>query len=118
MGHFLWTWCQFFLHTTLKHNIQYSLYISLYISLYTIIEFQFENINNYIKWIKGRKFHRAIVFRQIIPYKRKEGYYIYFEDNAGVTVNPGSCKQNQPWSCQHGPGSISSRRWLWNIELV
>ena len=56
--------------------------------------------------------HWAIVVRQRMLYRRKEGYYIYFEDNAGVTVNPCSCKQNQPWSCQHGPGSISPRRWL------
>ena len=47
-----------------------------------------------------------------MPYGRKEGYYIYFEDNAGVIINPGSYKQNQPWSCQHGSGSISPRRWL------
>ena len=78
----------------------------------TIIEFQFENRNNYIKWIKERMLHRAIVVRQRMLYGRKEGYYIYFEDNAGVTVNPCSWKQNQPWSCQNGPGSISPRRWL------
>ena len=27
-------------------------------------------------------------------------------------ANLGSCKQNQPWSCQHEPRSISSRWWL------
>ena len=58
----------------------------------TIIEFQNENRNNYIKWIKWWKLHRAIVVRQRMLYRRKEGYYIYFEDNAGVTVNPGSFK--------------------------
>jgi large subunit ribosomal protein L23e len=30
----------------------------------------------------------AVVVRQRKPYRRKEGYYIYFEDNAGVIVNP------------------------------
>ena len=30
----------------------------------------------------------AVVIRQRKPWRRKEGTYIYFEDNAGVTVNP------------------------------
>ena len=47
-----------------------------------------------------------------MTYRKKIGYYIYFEDNVGVMVNPGSCKQNQHWSCQHGPGNISPCRWL------
>ena len=35
-----------------------------------------------------KKVHPAVVVRQRMPYRRKEGYYIYFEDNAGVIVNP------------------------------
>jgi hypothetical protein len=30
----------------------------------------------------------AVVIRQRKPWRRKEGVYIYFEDNAGVIVNP------------------------------
>ena len=30
----------------------------------------------------------AIVIRQRKPWRRKEGTFIYFEDNAGVIVNP------------------------------
>jgi ribosomal protein L14 len=30
----------------------------------------------------------AVVIRQRKPFRRKEGVYIYFEDNAGVIVNP------------------------------
>ncbi len=35
-----------------------------------------------------KKIHPTIVVRQRMPYIRKEGYHIYFEDNAGVIVNP------------------------------
>ena len=30
----------------------------------------------------------AVIVRQRKSYRRKEGYYLYFEDNAGVIVNP------------------------------
>jgi large subunit ribosomal protein L23e len=30
----------------------------------------------------------AVIVRQRKPWRRKEGTYIYFEDNAGVIVNP------------------------------
>lgn len=30
----------------------------------------------------------AVVIRQRKPWRRKEGSFIYFEDNAGVIVNP------------------------------
>jgi large subunit ribosomal protein L23e len=29
-----------------------------------------------------------VVIRQRKPFRRREGYYIYFEDNAGVIINP------------------------------
>jgi large subunit ribosomal protein L23e len=32
--------------------------------------------------------HQAVVIRQRKPFRRREGYYIYFEDNAGVIINP------------------------------
>ena len=35
-----------------------------------------------------KKVMPAIVVRQRMPFRRKEGYYLYFEDNAGVIVNP------------------------------
>ena len=31
--------------------------------------------------------HPAVVIRQRKPYRRKDGVFIYFEDNAGVIVN-------------------------------
>merc|ERR1712149_159640 len=31
--------------------------------------------------------HPAVVIRQRKPYRRKDGIFIYFEDNAGVIVN-------------------------------
>ncbi|KAI8112708.1 hypothetical protein M9434_004029 [Picochlorum sp. BPE23] len=34
-----------------------------------------------------KKVHSAIVVRQRKPWRRKDGTYIYFEDNAGVIVN-------------------------------
>ena len=30
----------------------------------------------------------AVIVRQRKPYRRREGYFLYFEDNAGVIVNP------------------------------
>mmetsp|Transcript_8102 Transcript_8102/g.9199 ORF Transcript_8102/g.9199 Transcript_8102/m.9199 type:complete len:141 (-) Transcript_8102:64-486(-) len=35
-----------------------------------------------------KKVHPCVVVRQRMPFRRKEGYYLYFEDNAGVIVNP------------------------------
>ena len=35
-----------------------------------------------------KKVHPAVIVRQRMPFRRKEGYYLYFEDNAGVIVNP------------------------------
>ncbi len=37
----------------------------------------------------------AVVIRQRKPFRRKNGVFIYFEDNAGVIVNPkGEMKGN------------------------
>jgi hypothetical protein len=39
-----------------------------------------------------------VVVRQRKPWRRKEGTFIYFEDNAGVIVNPkGEMKGEQQW---------------------
>eukprot|EP00894_Picocystis_sp_ML_P002851 jgi/Pico_ML_1/53368/g3929.t1 len=35
-----------------------------------------------------KKVMPAVVIRQRKPWRRKEGLYVYFEDNAGVIVNP------------------------------
>ncbi|KAK7684658.1 60S ribosomal protein L23A [Cerrena zonata] len=35
-----------------------------------------------------KKVMPAIVVRQARPWRRKDGIYLYFEDNAGVIVNP------------------------------
>ena len=40
----------------------------------------------------------AIVVRQRKPWRRREGIFIYFEDNAGVIVNP---KGEMKGACAH-----------------
>jgi len=35
-----------------------------------------------------KKVHPAIVIRQRKPWRRRDGVFLYFEDNAGVIVNP------------------------------
>ncbi|KAJ3121831.1 60S ribosomal protein L23 [Nowakowskiella sp. JEL0407] len=35
-----------------------------------------------------KKVHPAVVIRQRKPWRRRDGVYLYFEDNAGVIVNP------------------------------
>jgi large subunit ribosomal protein L23e len=42
-----------------------------------------------------------VVVRQRKPWRRKEGTYIYFEDNAGVIVNPKGEMKGE----MHGPGT-------------
>lgn len=34
-----------------------------------------------------KKIMRAVIVRQRKPWRRREGYYVYFQDNAGVIVN-------------------------------
>jgi hypothetical protein len=44
----------------------------------------------------------AVIIRQRKPWRRKEGTYIYFEDNAGVIVNPkGEMKGERRSTAQH-----------------
>ena len=40
----------------------------------------------------------AVVVRQRKPWRRKDGVFIYFEDNAGVIVNPKGEMKGAPWS--------------------
>lgn len=35
-----------------------------------------------------KKIHPAVVVRQRKPWRRRDGVFLYFEDNAGVIVNP------------------------------
>ncbi|KAI1506378.1 60S ribosomal protein L23 [Biscogniauxia marginata] len=35
-----------------------------------------------------KKVHPAVIVRQSKPWKRNDGVFLYFEDNAGVIVNP------------------------------
>ena len=35
-----------------------------------------------------KKVHPAVVVRQRKPWRRRDGVFLYFEDNAGVIVNP------------------------------
>jgi hypothetical protein len=58
----------------------------------------------------------AVVIRQRKPWRRKEGTVIYFEDNAGVIVNPkgemkGGCEGISALPSQRGPLPVSSRAW-------
>lgn len=34
-----------------------------------------------------KKIMRAVIVRQRKPWRRRDGYYVYFQDNAGVIVN-------------------------------
>ncbi|KAL7009358.1 60S ribosomal protein L23A [Cystobasidiomycetes sp. EMM_F5] len=43
-----------------------------------------------------KKVHPAIVVRQRKAWRRKDGVYLYFEDNAGVIVNPKGEMKGQP----------------------
>ena len=44
----------------------------------------------------------AVVVRQRKPWRRKDGVFIYFEDNAGVIVNPkGEMKGELIVDCRH-----------------
>jgi len=47
-----------------------------------------------------KKVHPAVIIRQRKPWRRKDGVFIYFEDNAGVIVNP---KGEMKGSAINGP---------------
>lgn len=41
----------------------------------------------------------AVVIRQRKPWRRKDGVFIYFEDNAGVIVNPKGEMKGKSLNC-------------------
>lgn len=75
----------------------------------------------------------AVVIRQRKPWRRKEGTFIYFEDNAGVIVNPkgemkGACTLRGGGTSLNAfsssdPGLVAVRtrsgdRFLWRWALI
>ena len=55
-----------------------------------------------------KKVHPAVIVRQSKPWKRTDGVFLYFEDNAGVIVNP---KGEMKGSAITGPvGKVRSSR--------
>ncbi|MHA1615958.1 MAG: 50S ribosomal protein L14 [Candidatus Njordarchaeales archaeon] len=52
---------------------------------------------------------RAVIIRQRMPYRRKDGTWIQFEDNAAVLINP----EGEPLGTEiHGPvAREAARRW-------
>lgn len=59
----------------------------------------------------------AVVIRQRKPLRRKDGLFLYFEDNAGVIVNPkGEMKGEYMSSCILPHGIVHTSPWT--PELV
>ncbi len=56
-----------------------------------------------------KKIVRAVIVRQRMPYRRKDGSWIQFEDNAAVLINP----EGEPLGSEvHGPiAREAARRW-------
>lgn len=48
---------------------------------------------------------QAVIIRQRKPWRRKDGTFIYFEDNAGVIVNPKGEMKGERAAWQQGMGS-------------
>ena len=46
-----------------------------------------------------KKVHPAVIVRQSKPWKRTDGVFLYFEDNAGVVSRP--CRPIMPGRCAH-----------------
>jgi len=56
-----------------------------------------------------KKIVRAVIVRQRMPYRRKDGSWIQFEDNAAVLINP----EGEPLGSEvHGPiAREAAKRW-------
>jgi len=56
-----------------------------------------------------KKIVRAVIVRQRMPYRRKDGTWIQFEDNAAVLINP----EGEPLGSEvHGPiAREAAKRW-------
>ena len=61
-----------------------------------------------------KKVHPAIIIRQAKPWKRFDGVFLYFEDNAGVIVNP---KGEMKGSAITGPVGKEAAD-LWPVRLL
>lgn len=46
-----------------------------------------------------KKVHPAVIVRQAKPWKRFDGVFLYFEDNAGVVCSLAGCRQEQGSFC-------------------
>ena len=60
-----------------------------------------------------KKVHPAVIVRQAKPWKRFDGVFLYFEDNAGVIVNP---KGEMKGSAITGPVGKEAAE-LWPVGL-
>ena len=49
---------------------------------------------------------QAVIIRQRKPWRRKDGTFIYFEDNAGVIVNPKGEMKGEQAAWQQGMGQL------------
>ncbi len=56
-----------------------------------------------------KKIVRAVIVRQRMPYRRKDGSWVQFEDNAAVLINP----EGEPLGSEvHGPiAREAAKRW-------
>lgn len=62
-----------------------------------------------------KKVHPAVIVRQSKPWKRTDGVFLYFEDNAGVIVNP---KGEMKGSAITGPvGKEAAELWPVSVAL-
>ena len=63
-----------------------------------------------------KKVHPAVIVRQSKPWKRFDGVFLYFEDNAGVIVNP---KGEMKGSAITGPvGKEAAELWPVSDQLI
>lgn len=59
-----------------------------------------------------KKVHPAVIVRQSKPWKRTDGVFLYFEDNAGVVSTPTQrVKSTVATRCRMQRGRRSSRVW-------
>jgi large subunit ribosomal protein L23e len=61
-----------------------------------------------------KKVHPAVIVRQSKPWKRTDGVFLYFEDNAGVIVNP---KGEMKGSAITGPVGKEAAE-LWPVSYI
>ena len=63
-----------------------------------------------------KKVHPAVIVRQSKPWKRFDGVFLYFEDNAGVIVNP---KGEMKGSAITGPvGKEAAELWPVSYTII